>query len=251
MELSLYADDAEIYNSGVLLGKVEDEDNKYMLSVDIPAETQKFSISVSEAIRGRGCDHFVLANSKLFYEVSLKDTDVNDDGVVNIVDLVLVAVRYGEKITGDLFPNPDVNRDGVVDVKDIVLVTEDMPEVEGAPSISNKGFEYQQAYKTLPTNVVNKGIATLNRLFGIDAPMETLLLNNYPNPFNPETWIPYQLSETADVVLTIYAANGNVVRKLDIGQRAPGYYLTRDRAAYWDGKNTVGRRYPAVSIFIG
>ena len=68
-------------------------------------------------------------------------------------------------------------------------------------------------------------------------PIETALLSNYPNPFNPETWIPYQLSKPADVSLTIYAANGQVVRQLELGHQRSGFYQSKDRAAYWDGRN--------------
>ena len=73
-------------------------------------------------------------------------------------------------------------------------------------------------------------------------PTETALLPNYPNPFNPETWIPYHLTAPADVVLTIYAVDGRVVRRLDVGHQAAGFYQNRSRAAYWDGRNTVGER---------
>ena len=69
---------------------------------------------------------------------------------------------------------------------------------------------------------------------------ETALLPNYPNPFNPETWIPYQLSEPAEVTLRIYAINGELVRTLALGQMPAGIYQTRSRAAHWDGKNDVG-----------
>ena len=71
-------------------------------------------------------------------------------------------------------------------------------------------------------------------------PDETALLHNYPNPFNPETWIPYQLAEAAEVTFHIYAANGALVRTLDLGHQSPGIYQYRSRAAYWDGKNEVG-----------
>ena len=71
-------------------------------------------------------------------------------------------------------------------------------------------------------------------------PEKTVLLANYPNPFNPETWIPYRLAESADVTLTIYAANGKVVRTLVLGHQRAGSYLNRARAAYWDGKNAFG-----------
>ncbi len=69
---------------------------------------------------------------------------------------------------------------------------------------------------------------------------KTALLANYPNPFNPETWIPYQLSEPADVTLTIYTVNGHVVRQLTLGLQPAGMYQSRSRAAYWDGRNAFG-----------
>ena len=69
---------------------------------------------------------------------------------------------------------------------------------------------------------------------------QTLLLANYPNPFNPETWIPYQLAEPSKVTLHIYATNGTLVQTLDLGHQSAGIYQHRSRAAYWDGKNEVG-----------
>ena len=63
---------------------------------------------------------------------------------------------------------------------------------------------------------------------------------NYPNPFNPETWIPYQLAEPASVTLHIYAVSGVLVRTLDLGHQSAGRYQDRSHAAYWDGKNEVG-----------
>ena len=71
-------------------------------------------------------------------------------------------------------------------------------------------------------------------------PNKTALLANYPNPFNPETWIPYQLSKAANVTISIYAADGSVVRTLTLGNRDAGMYKNRSQAAYWDGKNKMG-----------
>jgi hypothetical protein len=71
-------------------------------------------------------------------------------------------------------------------------------------------------------------------------PEETSLLPNYPNPFNPETWIPYQLADPADVTVTIYDMNGHVVRSLDVGHQQAGLYHSRSRATYWDGRNAQG-----------
>ena len=71
-------------------------------------------------------------------------------------------------------------------------------------------------------------------------PVETVLFASYPNPFNPETWIPYQLAKPAEVTLTIYDVNGRIVRTLALGHQSAGLYQNRARAAHWDGRNTFG-----------
>ena len=86
------------------------------------------------------------------------------------------------------------------------------------------------------------GIRVLEQLLVALSPKETALLPNYPNPFNPETWIPYQLAEDADATLTIYDTNGIMVRRLELGHRLAGYYADRGKAAYWDGRNEFGER---------
>ena len=80
-------------------------------------------------------------------------------------------------------------------------------------------------------------------------PDETTLRANYPNPFNPETWIPYQLANPADVTLRIYAANGALVRTLMLGHQPAGIYHSRSRAAYWDGKNELGEKVASGIYF--
>ena len=85
-----------------------------------------------------------------------------------------------------------------------------------------------------------KGIAMLERLLVALHPTETALLPNYPNPFNPETWIPYHLAHDADVQITIYDTKGAKVRQLDLGHQPAGYYTARAKAAYWDGQNGAG-----------
>ena len=72
------------------------------------------------------------------------------------------------------------------------------------------------------------------------APAETVLFSNYPNPFNPETWIPYHLAKPAAVTVSIYSADGKLVRTLELGHQSPGVYRDKVRAAYWDGKNEPG-----------
>ena len=66
------------------------------------------------------------------------------------------------------------------------------------------------------------------------------LLPNYPNPFNPETWIPYQLADPADVTVAIYTPDGKIVRRLALGHKPIGIYQSKSRAAYWDGRNNIG-----------
>ena len=80
-------------------------------------------------------------------------------------------------------------------------------------------------------------------------PEETALLPNFPNPFNPETWVPYQLSKSADVTLTIYNMRGVVVRELKLGHQSAGVYTRRSRAIHWDGRNMFGEKVAAGVYF--
>ena len=176
--------------------------------------------------------------------------DVNEDGTTDIADLVMVAAALG---TGDLEnPRLDVNGDGVVDIRDLILVATHLGETTeaAAPVIVELPKHFtpetlQQVLKRLRTQhdgsrVFQRAIASLERLLASLTPKETLLLANYPNPFNPETWIPYQLSKSADVTLHIYSVDGTLVRVLSLGHKVAGMYHGRSRAAYWDGKNASG-----------
>jgi len=80
-------------------------------------------------------------------------------------------------------------------------------------------------------------------------PEETRLLSNYPNPFNPETWIPYHLTKPAAVTVAIYSVDGKLVRTLAIGHQPPGVYQRKSRAAYWDGKNELGETVASGTYF--
>ena len=80
-------------------------------------------------------------------------------------------------------------------------------------------------------------------------PEQTQLLANYPNPFNPETWIPYHLANPSNVQITIYDTRGSIVRQLNLGHQPEGYYTSRSRAAYWDGRNDVGERVASGIYF--
>ena len=80
-------------------------------------------------------------------------------------------------------------------------------------------------------------------------PEQTQLLSNYPNPFNPETWIPFELNQDSDVNLAIYDMAGRLVRRLDIGFQKAGTYLQRDRAICWDGRTQSGEQVASGTYF--
>ncbi len=92
---------------------------------------------------------------------------------------------------------------------------------------------------------IARGAVDFGRLLMTEIPSKTVLLPNYPNPFNPETWIPFELAEASRVKLTIYNAAGQTVRALELGQLPAGTYRSRSKAAHWDGRNALGE--PAAS----
>ena len=94
-----------------------------------------------------------------------------------------------------------------------------------------------------------RAISVLARVLETLAPRTTALLPNYPNPFNPETWIPYQLAAPAHVAITIYSANGQLVRTLELGQQAAGVYESRSRSVHWDGRNELGEQVASGVYF--
>ena len=173
--------------------------------------------------------------------------DINGDGVVNIQDLVLVASNFGQTVENVA----DVNGDGVVNITDLVKVAGALGNAAAAPSLHLQLLETltaadvrhwltQAQHLNLTDATSQRGILRLEQLLAALIPKETSLLPNYPNPFNPETWIPYQLATLSVVKITIYNVRGTIVRQLDLGHQQEGYYTSRSRTAYWDGRNAVG-----------
>ena len=175
--------------------------------------------------------------------------DVNEDGVTDAGDLLLVTVALGQKPPKN--PRTDVNGDGVVDGKDAALVAEHLGEGEApaAPSsVRTTELTPERVMRALDilraaddgSLTFQRGIAKLEHLLALFIPEKTALFANYPNPFNPETWIPYQLAEHAEVTLSIYSIHGKLIRTLAIGYQPAGLYQYRSRAVYWDGRNALG-----------
>ena len=184
------------------------------------------------------------------------EADANNDGVVDTQDLVLVASNYGKTGTN----SADINGDGVVDINDLTTVAGALDSAGTAPAAHPQALEMftsadiklwlshaRQRNLTDPTSL--KGILFLEQLLATLLPKETVLLPNYPNPFNPETWIPYHLAKDADVTLTIYDMSGQVVRQFALGHQAAGRYQSRSRAVHWDGRNEFSEQVASGVYF--
>ena len=186
--------------------------------------------------------------------------DVNEDGSVDDTDSALVTAALGQSGAAIVNPRTDVNGDGAVDNDDLTLVTDNLDTNSMAPSSSDLFTLLDKAMlETLDPAILEtqleilrtqsdgslkylRAIALLENLLAAIRPDETRLLANYPNPFNPETWIPYHLANDTDVRISIYDINGALVRQLDLGYQQAGYYTNRSRAAYWDGRNEFGEQ---------
>ena len=184
-------------------------------------------------------------------------SDVNQDGTVNIQDLVLVANAIGHPgaaADGEL--NTDINADGTVNILDLVQVANHFGEGSpAAPTVNGPTVEQIQSWLTQVrqtddgSHAFRRAISMLEALLHSVRPETTMLLPNYPNPFNPETWIPYQLANASDVQITIYDTRGIVVRTLELGHQSAGYYTSRDRAVYWNGRNGLGEKVASGIYF--
>ena len=189
----------------------------------------------------------------LFFWEPSDRLDVTGNGVVNINDLVEVAKNYGKTVAGGANSKADVNGDGRVDIKDITIVARRINSSFAAPSVAQHlpnllitAAMVEAWIEDAKQNGIDaQDIAVLEQLLAalVQAeivPLETALLANYPNPFNPETWIPYRLAKPTEVTVSIHAADGTLVRTLALGELPAGVYQDKDGAAYWDGKNEQG-----------
>ena len=193
--------------------------------------------------------------------------DVNRDGIVNVLDLTAVAGSLGK--ANPINPRADVNDDGIVNALDLVTVAKSLGKstpaakvrdpntspAAPAANVANLSPETIQGWIDIAqveddgSAIFDLGIANLERLLAATVPSHTKLLLNYPNPFNPETWIPYQLATATDVSVSIYSVNGTLVRTLALGHQAAGVYQSKSQAAYWDGRNEIGEQVASGVYF--
>ena len=193
--------------------------------------------------------------------------DVIQDSVVDIRDMVavgqnlsnsqltaLLTVQKGAGSVPDVDTyNPDADRNGVVNVDDLILVSSHLGEnYKGSDVVQQSPIkQLREIYGMINAAHYNspdikKFKDHLNRVITMDRnqlpPVTYRLLANYPNPFNPDTWIPYQLSQASDVTISIYSASGELVRILDLGHKEPGAYISKERAVHWDGISSSGEK---------
>ncbi len=169
--------------------------------------------------------------------------DLNKDGVVNVLDLILTAQNFGST-------EGDINGDGTTNILDLILVAQHLgvTSTPAAPAAVPASLSPEKVQEWIDIAHAHndgsiafvQGIATLERLLASMVPDKTMLRANYPNPFNPETWIPYHLANDTVVRISIYDIHGALVRQLNLGHQRAGYYTNRTKAAYWDGCNEIG-----------
>ena len=190
-------------------------------------------------------------------EASPITADVNGDGSINVLDLIAVTFDFGN--TGENIAT-DVNGDGVVSILDLVLIAGMFDGAAAAPAaqpqvpetltaVEVQGWLTDARALEVRDPIMKRGFMVLEQLLLSLTPKETELLPNYPNPFNPETWIPYRLAEDAFVTLTIYDTVGQVVRAIDVGHRIAAAYESQSKAIYWDGKNRLGEQVASGIYF--
>jgi hypothetical protein len=190
--------------------------------------------------------------------------DVITDSVIDIRDMVAVGQNLSNS---DLAPilaaqtlsipdtdeyNPDVDRNGVVNIDDLIIVSSHLGEAYSVSDASQNLIPIAELRKAY--NLVNAApgdspdvrmlkaylLKRITSVRATSAPAESWLFPNYPNPFNPGTWIPYQLARPGDVTISIYNVSGHLLRTINLGHKEAGRYMSRDRAVNWDGRDDRG-----------
>ncbi len=245
----------------------------YVVDADIDVTTSgsvTFNVAAGAATDNAGQPNPAAESKTVTVTINLTEHppwDVNKDGSVDATDSALVTAALGQTGGDIVNSRTDVNWDDTVDGDDVTLVTYHIADEGAAPSII-------RAFSLLDKKTLEKlnpvalqtqldilraksngspgylhAIALLENILAATRPDKTQLLANYPNPFNPETWIPYHLANASNVHITIYNARGTVVQRLELGHQREGYYTSRSRAAYWDGTNNVGERVASGLYF--
>ena len=249
-DLDQYIEERELETMG---------ENKYRLSYDGFTQSGEYSVIIQASNQDGNAAPIqttvtVAPSSKLA-------GDVNRDSSVNIFDLVMVAGQFGKSGAG---LSGDVNNDGSVNIFDLVMVAGNFGKsnVAAAPTmIANKlTFTTQQKWSIQSAIVELEDMPArsdaeelvfnlLKAILPERLPTQTQLLPNYPNPFNPETWIPFQLAQDSSVTAKIYDVTGKLIRMIELGHVPAGNYVESNRAIYWDGRSENGEHVSSGTYF--
>ena len=227
---------------------IDSTSGQLQTSAELDYETKtSYTVTVSVSDVDGGSDSIIVT-------INITDIDENAESAINIGPLNCTVInRFGNTleitISGTITANQPVRineisgsiNDDYLGIDFGIIPFRDLNKGESYTFFIS-GFWTHDGSENAECSV-NVGFQT----FAVSAapaassvPLNTTLLPNYPNPFNPETWIPYHLANDSDVLLSIYDINGALVRELDLGHQRAGYYTDRNRSAYWDGRNEWG-----------
>ena len=157
--------------------------------------------------------------------------DVNGDDAVNIFDLVIVAGNFGKSL---VVAAPAMTAK-------IELTTEQKHHIASAIDQLESNANLSSAEEMV--------LNVLKSILPEKLPTQTQLLANYPNPFNPETWIPFQLAKDSTVTAKIYDVTGKQIRMIELGHLPAENYVESGKAIYWDGKTETGELVSSGTYF--
>ena len=200
---------------GNALGVAVKSNKAYILDSDIGVRVVDFSNL------GQPTDIITYETEKLPVAVAVRGDYVY---VLDQKSIALIDIRTGEKIPQDkdlIFPS------------DLMIVGDTLHILD---LYELQVFQINESIFSLP---VEDGMYSKNTPEDLN-PYQNWLGQNFPNPFNPETWIPFELEDSGEVVISIYDLNGSLIRQIQLGELSAGKYLTKDKAAYWNGRNQIG-----------
>ena len=195
---------------------------------------------------------FVSASASFATPVLVVDGIITHEvtgAALNNLSVTVQNLSTGISITDSTGSSSGVGRFAIslVNISDYVAKVGDVLELNVVSQ--NGNFKVEPIQYTLSTTDIELGRVALGNLIANVIPSRTELLNNFPNPFNPETWIPFKLAKTADVVINIYDVYGHLMQKIDLGHLPAGLYSAKAKAAYWDGTNAFGERVASGVYF--
>ncbi|MGB9594675.1 MAG: Ig-like domain-containing protein [Candidatus Poribacteria bacterium] len=200
-----------------------------------------------------------------FEAVGLGETEISfgNSLFVNMLGETLNPVLRGLRLKVYEFLLYDANKDGVVDILDIVTISKGKKDMSiwdrnGDGIVDINDFIAIQADRGIDADVNGDGVVDiLDIVYALGGtkgspsalPLVNELGDSYPNPMNPEVWIPFKLADSGDVVISIYNSRGQLVRTLDLGYRNPGVYTAKSQSAYWDGRDESGEQVSSGLYF--